>query len=206
MARRRRFNPEQLIDQAVDTAVDSFWDRASDFLERMKESQRNGITQENPGVHTDVFTCAPCRKEFSFDNMEMVNPRNGFGICKPCFAFLWNAGKEKLHRLAQRAAKQKQKQASREAYVGHGPPPGDGGAASPQNNGTKKKPWEVLGVSADATIDEIKKAYRKLAMEYHPDRVPPGASSQEREMARVKFEEITRMKDVMIKVRSAPGV
>ena len=32
-------------------------------------------------------------------------------------------------------------------------------------------PYAVLGIDSNATDDEVKKAYRRLAMKYHPDRV-----------------------------------
>ncbi len=55
----------------------------------------------------------------------------------------------------------------------------------------KRDYYEVLGVSKDATPEELKKAYRKLALQYHPDRNPGDKEAEE------KFKEAAEAYEVL---------
>lgn len=59
-----------------------------------------------------------------------------------------------------------------------------------RTNAMGKDYYQILGVSRSASADEIKKAYRKMALKYHPDKnSDPGAEE--------KFKEIAEAYDVL---------
>ncbi|MFW6159445.1 MAG: DnaJ domain-containing protein, partial [Planctomycetota bacterium] len=56
----------------------------------------------------------------------------------------------------------------------------------------KKNYYDVLGVSRDADTDEIKRAFRKLAARYHPDKNPDNKKEAEE-----KFKEVAEAYEVL---------
>ena len=61
-----------------------------------------------------------------------------------------------------------------------------------------KDPYEILGVNKDASNEEIKKAYRRLSLQHHPDR--NGGS----EASKLKFQEITGAYEKINENKSKP--
>ena len=56
---------------------------------------------------------------------------------------------------------------------------------------SKRDYYEILGVGKDSSTDEIKKAYRKVAMQFHPDRNPGDKAAEE------KFKEAAEAYEVL---------
>jgi hypothetical protein len=64
----------------------------------------------------------------------------------------------------------------------------------------KRDYYEVLGVDKSASEDDIKKAYRKLAIKYHPDRNPGNKEAEE------KFKEAAEAYDVLHDAQKASAI
>lgn len=65
---------------------------------------------------------------------------------------------------------------------------------------TLEEAYKVLGISPDATDEEVKKAYRKMALQYHPDKVST-LGDDVKAAAEKKFKEIGAAKDLIYKSR-----
>ena len=65
--------------------------------------------------------------------------------------------------------------------------------------GLRMNPYEVLGVSRNASLDEIKKAYRELSRKYHPDSYVGNPLSS---LAEEKFEQVQEAYDAIMKEKN----
>ncbi len=72
--------------------------------------------------------------------------------------------------------------------------------SSSSSSTSKKDPYKVLGLDSSATNDEIKKAYRRLAMKYHPDKVE-SMGEEMRKNAEAQFREINEAYETLKSVR-----
>ncbi len=65
---------------------------------------------------------------------------------------------------------------------------------------SKRDYYEVLGINRDSSEDDIKKAYRKLAMKYHPDRNPDNPRAEEH------FKEAKEAYEILSDPRKRSGI
>ena len=65
-----------------------------------------------------------------------------------------------------------------------------------------RDPYEVLGVSPNASDDEVKRAYRELARKYHPDNYQNNPLA---DLAEEKMKEVNEAYDAITKARSGSG-
>src|SRR3990170_770253 len=63
----------------------------------------------------------------------------------------------------------------------------------PARSGVKRDYYDVLGIGRETGPEAIKKAYRRLAMQFHPDRVPPEQKAEAEE----KFKEVSEAYEVL---------
>lgn len=60
--------------------------------------------------------------------------------------------------------------------------------------------YKVLGISETATDDEVRQAYKRLALKYHPDRIA-SQGEEARLNSERKFQQINQAKDIIFKAR-----
>lgn len=65
---------------------------------------------------------------------------------------------------------------------------------------TLQEAYRTLGIRETATDDEVRQAYRQMALRYHPDRVESKGEAA-REQAEKKFREITEARDIIFRAR-----
>jgi DnaJ like chaperone protein len=73
-------------------------------------------------------------------------------------------------------------------------------SGSNNNNNNNNSNYKILGISPSATDDEVKKAYRKMAIKYHPDKVATLGEDVQK-AAEEKFKTISQAYEAICKER-----
>jgi hypothetical protein len=186
MAKRKKAGLGDLVDGLAEVAVDTIADRLRDSFSAQARKQIQNLPT------AQVFVCVGCGNSVQGAQIEFLRPAEGKCVCTSCFQFMFNAGVEKVRFLAKKAAERAAAAAAAAASNA-----GPRRAASPPVT----PPWEVLGVGQDASEEEIKKAYRKIVMQWHPDRLPPESRAE----GQTRIDEATKARDAMLSVRRPPS-
>ena len=72
--------------------------------------------------------------------------------------------------------------------------------AAQNNQGSLDDAYRILGISPNASNEEVKAAYRSMALKHHPDRVAKLGEDIKRQ-AEKKFQEINNAKERIFKAR-----
>jgi hypothetical protein len=183
---------EMGVDSLRDTIQDAFNGRGIFDPQTAQFPQAHRLTCHTRGCGGGTSSiCMSCKKPYCARHSEWRRA-DGFVICHMCFQYLWHAGREAAGRGGWEAFQQAN---GRYATAASPPPPppspsGSTRAARP----VEQAPWEVLGIEADATEEQIKKAFRAMAAKSHPDTVP----AEEREAAKEAFIRASNAYDAML--------
>lgn len=177
---------EMGVEQIRDTIQDAFNGRG---MFEPQPVQVHRLTCHTQGCGTPTSgVCMSCKKPYCQRHSEWRRA-DGFVICHMCFQYLWAAGRDAATRGGWEAFQQANGQYAKAASP---PPPRQ--AQAPQAAKVHEAPWEVLGVEADATEEQIKKAFRAMAAKSHPDTMP----AEERDAAREAFIRVSNAYDAMM--------
>ena len=89
-----------------------------------------------------------------------------------------------------------------ERHVGSSDSSYSGNTGNSGSTSYSKDPYRVLGIDSSATDDEVRRAYRKMAMKYHPDRVA-GMSEELQRNAAEQMKEINHAYDIIKQSRAS---
>ena len=65
--------------------------------------------------------------------------------------------------------------------------------------------FAVLGLEPGASIEQIKAAHRKLALQFHPDRLPDGATEAVRDLVKAKMQSLNIARDILLAEANSRG-